>query len=236
MLSNNIEDAIKNCPTLKNANIGELSKIGKLVHFDSGEIIIQDKSDEQNLYFIVEGIVSLYKLNMYGGKKAILILGPGKALNETVMSEKSASIFARSVTETTLLSFSKKSFKKYLLSDADTALNLIDSMSLKIRRLYHQLKNTCKSYHLDKQIASKLWKLGRDFGVPSSIDENTPCIKIDFKMSTISLAELMGTTRESTSRSLKVLFEKNLVCTKNGYFLIKDIEELRKYSLHPKID
>lgn len=43
---------------------------------------------------------------------------------------------------------------------------ILDSMALKIRRLYRQLKNTSGSIRLDKKIAEKLWKLSTDYGVP----------------------------------------------------------------------
>jgi len=106
---------------------------------------------------------------------------------------------------------------------------------LKIRRLYHQLKNTCKSYRLDKQIGSKLWKLTRDFGISYPVEQHPSSLRINFKISINELSELMGSTRESVSRSLKILVDKNLIFIKNGYFFVIDIEELRKYSMHPQV-
>ena len=228
-----LQDAIKSCPTLVSADVDKLSKIGKVVEFNSGEIIIYDKDIESNLYFVINGVVSLYKLNMYGGKKAIFLLGEGKAVNEAILSDKISSIFVKSMSDVTLLSFNREKFNKYLLEDPSTALKLLESMSLKLRRLYHQLKNTCKSYKLDKQIASKLWKLGKDFGIRCS---NNTQVRIRFKLSINELSDLMGATRESVGKSLKILVSKNLISIKNGYFFITDIEELRKYSLHPKVN
>ncbi len=233
MNNKSVSEAILSCPTLNSANVEKLSKIGKVVKFKSGEIIIYDKAIESNFYFVITGVVSLYKLNMYGGKKAIFLLGEGKAINEAILSDEISSIFVKSMSDVTLLSFNRENFNKYLLEDPTTALKLLESMSLKLRRLYHQLKNTCKSYKLDKQIASKLWKLGKDFGI-SCLDNSQ--VRIRFKLSINELSDLMGATRESVGRSLKILVGRNLVFTKDGYFFITDIEELRKYSLHPKVN
>lgn len=230
-----IVQAIKDCPALLQADSYKLASMAHLVEFNKGDTIMRDRDINENLYFVIDGIVSLYKLNMYGSKKSIFILGRGKPLNENILFDQRSSIFAQAMTSVTLLSFPCLSLKHYLLTDSQTTLLLMASMSLKIRRLYHQLKNTCKSYRLDKQIASKLWKLTRDFGIASPIDGHPSSFRINFKISINELSELMGSTRESVSRSLKILVDKNLIVIQNGYFFVKDIEELRKYSMHPQV-
>jgi len=234
-MQENILSAIKDCPALRQADAQALADIAQLVVYNKGDTIMRDKDKTENLYFVIEGIVSLYKLNMYGSKKSIFILGKGKPFNENILCDQRTSIFAQAMTPVTLLSFPHQALKEYLLSDAQTTLLLMASMSLKIRRLYHQLKNTCKSYRLDKQIGSKLWKLTRDFGISYPVEQHPSSLRINFKISINELSELMGSTRESVSRSLKILVDKNLIFIKNGYFFVIDIEELRKYSMHPQV-
>ena len=76
----------------------------------------------------------------------------------------------------------------------------------KIWRLEHQLKNTMGSIYLERKLASKLWKLGRDFGTDTSQG-----LRINISLSITFLADLLGAPRETTSRVCRKLAEAGLI-------------------------
>jgi CRP-like cAMP-binding protein len=108
--------------------------------------------------------------------------------------------------------------------DLTFAKAVIKSMAMKIRRMYHQLSNTSNSMRLDKQIASKLWKLSRDFG-----KEKEGKIEIDFDLSITYLADMVGSKRETVSRIVKQLSERQLIEVNKNRFIIVNAQGLHEF-------
>ena len=77
---------------------------------------------------------------------------------------------------------------------------------------------------MDRKIAAKLWKLGRDFGI-SRGDET----EIDIDMSVTLLADMMGTSRENTSRLLKIMMEQGLIRREKKRIIIRDMSSLSHF-------
>ncbi len=84
-------------------------------------------------------------------------------------------------------------------SDFELTKNIMQSLSKKKRRLYHQLKNTV-SIKIDKKLAAKFWKLSKDFGVA---DGNWS--RLDLALTILDLSQMMGCSRETISRNIKLL-------------------------------
>ena len=105
-----------------------------------------------------------------------------------------------------MFSISKETFLKLMEKDCSLTQAILSDYEQKLFRMSHQLKNTLGCIYLERKLASKLWKLARDFGVP--VDKG---IYIDIAFSITELADFLGTPRESTSRALKKLVEKGLV-------------------------
>ena len=108
--------------------------------------------------------------------------------------------------------------------DSLLALNTIDLYNLRMRRLYRQLKNSSGFVRLDKRIAAKLWKLSKDYPAP-----HPEGVAIDLKITMTFLAELIGASRESVSRSIKPLLQSGLVIYDKSCFVVPDRKRLEDY-------
>lgn len=201
----------------------------KLVHyatiktFKKGEFIFLDKEKVSHLYFVVKGYVSIFKVNKKQDKKVIFVYGEGEMLNEVIVHDPIASVSCEALSEVTILACSRSVFLELMEQDFILTKSVFDSMSVKVRRLYHQLSNTSNMMNLEKQVAAKLWKLARDFGVP---DKNE--IQINFDLSITFLADMLGSKRESVSRAVKCLSEKGFIRGEKNRFYICDMEQLIK--------
>lgn len=189
-----------------------------------GEHLFFDKEYVDHIYFMVSGACCLYKLSGDEEKRGIFIYGTGAAINEVILDERPASINCEFLIDSETLSILRPQF--LLACEQDFALTqaVMNSMSLKIRRLYHMIKNTGNTVRGDRRIAAKLWKLSRDFGV-----ECPQGVKIGFELSITFLAELLGSKRETVSRQVKMLADAGLVIVEKRYFIIPDREKLRAY-------
>lgn len=203
------------------ASLAALMPYALIKRFKKGQHLFLDKDNVQNVYFLAKGTVSLYKLSSNHEKKVIFIYGAGAMLNETVFDSKPESINCEFLSNSDILCFDKNRFLFVCEQDFELTKAVMNSMSLKLRKLYHQMKNTANTVRGDKRIAAKLWKLSRDHGVPCK--EGT---MIGFNMTITYLAELIGSKRETVSRQLKILTGQNLVIVDKNRFIVPDRDKL----------
>jgi len=101
---------------------------------------------------------------------------------------------------------------------------IIEAQEKKIWRLGHQLKNTNSSIYLEKKLAAKLWKLSRDFGIDTEEGR-----EIDMNLSVTFLADMLGVSRETTSRVFATLVGLGLVKQNKKRIIILDGQGLSHY-------
>lgn len=222
-----LEEAFKIAEVLQNVNensFDALRTCGKVKRIAKGELLFRDKEYVPYIYIVISGLAAVYKINSMGEKKVIFVFGKGKMLNEVIFQNMTSSINCEILEEAIILYLPKDRLIDIMKDDFEVTKAIMDSMALKVRRLYRQLKNTSNSIRVDKKIAAKLWKLSGDYGVPCKEG-----VRIDMELSITYLADMLGSKRETVSRHLKLLTEKNLVIVKRNEFIIPEREELRKY-------
>ncbi|MGL4338016.1 MAG: helix-turn-helix domain-containing protein, partial [Turicibacter sp.] len=94
----------------------------------------------------------------------------------------------------------------------------------KLRRTYRQLKNVPTNLAIEKKLAAKLWKLGKDYGL-----ETSEGVLIDLPLSVMYISQLLGSQRETVSRAIKKLVELDLVKYENKKMVIVNQNALAKY-------
>ena len=193
-------------------------------HYSAGHTIFLDKDPLSCVYIVLSGTASLYKSNENGQNKVIFILGKGELLNEMIFEDLPSAINCKAYSDCTLLIIYKKDLLPPMAEDFVLTQNLMNSLSKKIRRLYRQLKNSSSVIKIEKKLAAKLWKLGTDYGKPCDTG-----IMIDFPITITSLADFLGSYRETVSRALKVLIEKNLVTYQSKTIVILDMNALSTF-------
>lgn len=224
---NRLRKLIEDTEILKSARPYSLDKLevcGFSKKAVKGEHIFRDKDRVNTLYIVTGGLVSLYKNSSSGDKKVIFVYGKGNLVNEVIVNGLPASINCEAISDATLLCFPIDQFLAVMEEDFCLSKAVMDSMSIKIRRLYRQLKNTGSSIRIDKKIAAKLWKLSMDYGRPCGYGS-----KIELEMTITFLADMLGAKRETVSRQLKLLGDEGLVIFRDNRFIIPDPEKLKEY-------
>lgn len=240
-----VQAACDQCEMLKNLKKETREKLlseGMVREYKKGELIFQERENVNRVYFVISGYIALYRINHNHDKKVIFVYKNGAMVNEVVLERPIASIGCQALKDVVVLSFSRKSFLAMMEQDFELTQRVMGSATKKIRRLYRQLGNTSNMVPLENQVASKLWKLGRDFGVQKTItvqtdegDQQRDVIQIDFEMKITFLADMVGAKRESVSRIIKRMAEKQLVTCRNGQFYIYDVARLQKIATAEKI-
>lgn len=206
----------------------EIASFAFIRRYERGQHVFFDQEEVNCFYILLEGIASLYKTNSLGEKKVIFIYGPGSLLNEVTMQELPASINCEIREEALVLVLPKVRFWYVLERDGALTRAVMESMSLKIRRLYRQLKNTTNALSGEKRLAAKLYKLAKDHGIAAG-DE----IEISMNLSITYLAEMVGSKRETVSRQMKRLTEMGLIRMEKNRVFVPDLKKLSKYFREP---
>lgn len=224
-------EALRSIDILKNISpksMRQLTEIASLRKIGKGQHLFRDKEEVDTLYAVVSGRASLYKINSMDDKKVIFVYGPGNMLNEVMLQDLPASINCEMLADSFITAFPVDRFWRVMEQDSELTRAFIQSMALKIRRLYRQLKNTTNSLNGEKRLAAKLYKLAKDYGVP-----DTEGTRIDMTLTITYLAEMLGSKRETVSRQAKKLVELELIVIKKQQIIILDTEKLSKYFKSP---
>ncbi|MGG5462006.1 Crp/Fnr family transcriptional regulator [Clostridium sp. B9] len=208
---------------LKDDTLNYISQNSKVLKKRKGEHIFRDKDIVEDIYIVIKGKVTLYKMNEYGQKRIVYILGEGAFLNEVVVDDLPSSINGEVFENAIILSIDKSKLMKGMGEDFELTKVVLNEMSKKIRRLYRQLKNVTP-IKLEKRVAAKLWKLSKDYG--KEVDEGT---LIDLDISITYLADMFGSPRESVSRAIKTLRDENLIIKNNKKIIITDRDKISAY-------
>ncbi len=208
---------------LSEDTIERISKIADDVDLKKGETLFWEKDQIDAVYAIVEGKAAMLRYSGAGQKRIFFILNEGALINEVAFDNLPVSVVCEAFETAKLLRFPKIEFLEIMREDFDLTYNIMCSMGKKQRRLYRQLKNTVP-IKVDKKLAAKLWKLSKDYGVVE--DE---WIRIDLKMSVTNLSYLMGSSRETISRALKLLLDLCIVKWDKKQLLVKEQDILDYY-------
>ncbi|MBK1813533.1 Crp/Fnr family transcriptional regulator [Clostridium sp. YIM B02505] len=201
----------------------KLYTLGKVKKFNRNTHVFLDKDMVNNIFIVLKGKFSLYKLSENAQKKVVFILGEGKILNEVILDDLPASICCETFEDGYLLVYDKKTFIDLMEENFAFTKNVINSLAKKVRRLYRQMKNTTP-IKIEKKLAAKLWKLSKDYGVSHPLGT-----LINLNVSVTYLADMFGSQRETISRALKRLQELDLIIVESKKFYIPDRNKLSDY-------
>ncbi len=219
--------SLRNSSSIRGAGeetIRRLYEQGTLRRYDKRESVLHAKKHTDYVYFLISGKVIEYNMTLQGKRKILFVLGEGALLNDYIFTRHTPAIYCDTIETSAILQIPNDRFVEIMKGDCPFCLAIMKDQEKKYQRLIHQLKNSVGNINMDRKIAAKLWKLGRDFGI--SRGEET---EIDIDMSVTLLADMLGTSRESTSRLLKNMMEQGLIRHEKKRIIIRDMSSLSHF-------
>ncbi len=208
---------------IKESSKIELKKILKERQFSTKEILFNERDIVDKVYFLKSGKISIFKMNENGERKIIFILRSGEIINEISFDNtKSTTIGCEAFDKAIILECMGKDFIKVMEEDFTLTKNILISTQNRNRRLYRQLKNSI-SIRIDKKLAAKLYRIGKEFGVCKG-----EWTLLNVNLTITYIADMLGCKRESLSRAMKILQDEKLVKIEGKKVYIKK-DELSSY-------
>ena len=207
--------------SIKEDTLEMISQKGKIVDVEKRTVIFRAKEPSTSICIQLKGKSIIYNLTHEGKRKILFITRNGMLLNEHIYNEYATSMYCETIEKSEIFMISCKDFVELMQADFQLAKNVMGAQERKIWRLSHQLKNTMSYIYLEKKLAAKLWKLARDFGI-----KKEEGVEIDVNMTASFLADMLGVSRETVSRTCATLIENELIRIHRKRIIVKDPDRL----------
>jgi CRP/FNR family cyclic AMP-dependent transcriptional regulator len=164
------------------------------VRYDKGTHFLTEGSWTDSLYFIVSGLVKVYKTSAGGKEQVLHIAPPGDSLNDVSLYDGGPNAAGMlSLTPVALYAIKKDDIIKVLWQNPNIMMNVVRALAARIRRDSNLLEDLSSS-----QVLARLAKLflGRYGGEEYTIGLN---------LTQKDIASMVGSSREMVNRCLKTI-------------------------------
>lgn len=215
---------LRNIPILEKLAGPDLDYLEKCLtkrRYSAGQIIFHMGDEGGNLYIINSGRVKITLPSPHGEEVFLTILSGGEILGElSFIDGKPRSATVQALVETEILCLSRKDFLDFLRDRFDVSLRVLEVLAQRLRDTDNLV---AESYFLNitSRLAKKILDLGQSFGIS---EKNG--IRIGVRVTQRDLASMVGATRESVNKQLKVLREQGIIDLGGGHITILDPEKL----------
>jgi CRP/FNR family transcriptional regulator len=194
--------------------------------YSKGSFIFQEGDPGEGFHFVISGKVKIVKGSDDGLEHTIKILQPGDVFAEVLLFTTLPYPATAVAAENSRIGMIKNSdLEKLILTNSQLALQLIKALSQRLIYAQRKIKDLALNDVMSRT-AEILVSLARDHG---HRDEKGH-ITLLLDMPRQELANLVGTTRESVTRSLSSLKRDNVIDFDGRRIIILEPEKLQSLS------
>lgn len=216
---------LKKIPIFGTLNASDMEEVKPYLipaKFRKKEVIFSEGDPSDWLYVVIKGKVKITKLSQSGREIILEIISPMDFFGGVaVMRGFPYPANAVAMDDAELLKISRSNLMRVL----DRFPNLMYCMAMnigdRIKGSHEALKNIAVE-KVESRIASMLIKLADKAG-----SKTDGCVTIDMKLTKQDIAEMVGTTVETSIRTMSKFKKLGIVSEKGGKITIKDIHKLK---------
>lgn len=203
------------------ASIGLINKQFREFGYQPGESIYFSGERATNLYIVASGQVKLLRHSTTGQDVLLDILKPGDYFGSlTALTGEDYPDTAQAHTAVCILTISTGNFRELLQQNSAVALRVLDITARRLLETQEAVRRLSTD-SVEQRIAAVLLHLGRKIG--ELTDEG---ILIQMPLSRDDLAQMTGTTTETTSRIISQFQRTGLVRSGRQWIAITNKSEL----------
>lgn len=208
---------------LQDADIALINKQFREYGYQSGEPIYFSGETAAHLYLVASGQVKLLQHTTTGQDVLLDILKPGDYFGSlTAVTDELYSETAQAHTAVCVLGISPRSFRTILGRYPSVALNILDITTKRLLETQETVRRLSTD-SVERRIAALLLKLAYKVG-----EITGEGILIQMPLSRDDLAQMAGTTAETTSRIISQFQKEGLVRSGRQWIAIANISGLEK--------
>jgi CRP/FNR family transcriptional regulator len=212
-------DFLKSIPYFNGLEQAELESIKKHVFEKKavrGEILVFEGEPADTLFFVVNGVVKVFKTSADGKEQILQIIRPGDSFNDVPVFPGDVTLAsAEAMSDVLLYSLKKNDLADIIRENPRISLNVIHVLSERVQRLV-SLVEDLSFRNVTGRVAKVLLEYAGD-----GADEKP-------RLTQQEMAAMIGTAREMVGRSLKTLEEEGTIRMERNRVIITDQETLRE--------
>lgn len=220
------QDFLTYVPLFQKLTVDDRERLGKLMKtqvLKKGEILFRRDSEGDSLFIVKSGKIKISLQSPTGDEVVLAIFSEYDFFGEMALLDglpRSADATAIEPAEVVFLN--RNDFLTFMNSSKSAIQAVLLSLSQRLRRTDDLLEDTC-FLNISGRFAKKLVELAETHG-----ELDGEAVHIHLPLTQRDLASMVGTTRESINKELRVLREKGLVNTQENDIVILNMERLRR--------
>ena len=217
---------LRNVPIFSDLKDSDLNIISdKMISraYKKGQMILLEESQGETFFIIVSGAVKFTRLSDDGREVILAILSESDFFGEMSLLDgegRSANIVANEDAE--VLTLSRRDFLDCLETYPKIAIALLEELAIRLRKSDQHIESLSLS-DSEHRIAITLIRFAQELGTIKQGD-----VKISNLPFQQDIANMAGTSRETVSRTLKLLEEKDLIKKEGKDLIIYKFDEFRQ--------
>ena len=208
---------------LRESDLEVLTHYSQNRSYRRGEIIYLPGDPATTVYFLKAGRVKLVYIDESGRRLTMTICRPGQPFGELTLSEeREHRLLAEALTDVELCSIPKSALMQFAAERPQISLRLTKWAGRQLQEVQVRLEELLFK-DVPTRLARVLLRLAEEHG-----ESTSEGVLIDLPLTHQELAELIGSTRETTSLTLSAFTREGLLTRRRRCFLLRDPEALRQ--------
>jgi len=209
--------------TLREKELKEISPFFEKLHFKDNEYIFMEGDPSEWFYIVAEGRVKIVKHTIMGKDIILEIVLPGDIFGGVaVLDKKPFPASAQAMEAVTVIRIVRKNLFDIMDEHPVLKLEIVKYFSNRLRDTHETLKNIATE-RVERRIASLLLKLSEKVGIVEGEYK-----RIDFPLTREEIAQMVGTTVETSIRVISKFQKQGMVKSLRGKISV-NAEFLREY-------
>ncbi len=187
----------------------DLKKINQLAIEKSvrrGEYVFLRGTFGKVLYVLISGLIKIEQPTERGKVKTLALLGPGECFGEmAIITNLPRSASAIALEDSQLLMLKREAFVTHLQNHPEISLRIIEVLCQRLTEANEQIKSLTFD-SVAARLANNLVSIAEKFG-----ETDGDSWRIRIRLTHQELADLVGSTREIVTRTLKLFIDEGSV-------------------------
>ena len=220
-------ELLKSTPYFSGLSTPELEAIKEHVFEEAAErndMIILEEEPASAVYFVVSGVVKVFKTSVEGKEQVLCIVKPGESFNDVAVFDDGPNpASAIAMTPVVLYGITKADMETILREHPNLANNVIKILSKKVR-YFVSLVEDFSFRNVTDRLAKLLLEYATDHAWSGEEAGHRP------RLTQQDMAAMVGTAREVVGRSLKALEDEGAIKMDRHRIVVVNKKTLEKMS------
>lgn len=228
-----LNDACKTCKRradgffcqLSPAAVKDFDALKSTATYPKGALLFMEKQDARGAYVLCEGEVKLSICSSEGKTLIMRVAKAGEILGlMAALSDGLYEVTAETLRPCQVAFIRREDFQRFVAKHPEASQGVVRQMSMQYQAACEQLRTVGLSASAQEKLARLLltWSAG--------IQQTKEGTRIKLPLTHEEIAEFIGTTRETVTRTLSDFKERHLVSIQGSTLMIPNREALESYA------